>query len=239
MSVAVVLSASPFRKAAKVSSAATPGRTPRVIESPSATKRTLASSARRASVPRHQVTIDSNRVRPTTPYLLSVDRSIAFSCRSWMCPLTGDNALSCACLSTSPSAPREPVRLADFHVALFRDDLEDVAVDIPEKEAGERRRPLRLDQLRALLQQPAFQPLEIRSRKRQRDMSAELRLERRRLEVRDLDQVQLLARRDLEPGRWPADVVGPRDGPPAQGLGEERGRGADVAGGQGEVGPGP
>src|SRR5436305_9180265 len=95
-----------------------------------------------------------------------------------------------------------------LRLTLRGDDLEDVAVGAAEKEPGKRGRPLRVDQRGAVAQKPALQFIEISLSERDRDVPSELRFERRRREVGDLDKMQLLARRDLQPCRRPADVVG-------------------------------
>ena len=106
------------------------------------------------------------------------------------------------------------------------DDLEDVTIRVAEEEPREGRRPLRLDQLRAAGPQPGLQPIELLARKSDGDVTAELRLERGRREISHLDQMQFLLRRDPQPSGGTPDVVGPRDGLPAQRFGEKRrGRG--------------
>src|SRR5688572_14550032 len=71
------------------------------------------------------------------------------------------------------------------------DDLEDVAIGIAEEEATKGGLTDWLDQLGAVAQQSSFQCREFRQRRREGDMPAELRFERRRREVGDFDQVQL------------------------------------------------
>src|SRR5262245_56972235 len=99
--------------------------------------------------------------------------------------------------------------------------LEDLTVGAAEEEALERRRPQRRDQGGAEVLQPPLQPVELGPRDGDGDVPAELGLEGRRLEAGHLDQVQLLARRDLQPGRRAADVAGPGQRAPAQRSGEE------------------
>jgi len=69
--------------------------------------------------------------------------------------------------------------------------------------------------------QALFERRETGARKAQRDVPAVLLLERRGLELGNLDQVQLLPRRDLQPGGGRRVVPRPPDRRPAQDLVEE------------------
>src|SRR5260221_554543 len=96
------------------------------------------------------------------------------------------------------------------------DDFEDVAVGVLKEKPLEGGLAQRIDQLRAMGEQPGFERREIAGGMEQGDVPAKFALERRGLEILDLDQVNLLAGADFEPGRRPVDIGGAIDGAPEQ-----------------------
>jgi len=115
----------------------------------------------------------------------------------------------------------EPLLRQIFLAPLLLEYLEEVAIGVAEEEAVERRIAQGIDHLGPVGDQALFERWKTGARKAQRDVPAVLLLERRGLELGNLDQVQLLPRRDLQPGDGRRVVPRPPDRRPAQDLVEE------------------
>src|SRR3569623_2003386 len=123
---------------------------------------------------------------------------------------------SAACLVVSPCRHR-----TRFGRPLRRHDLKDIPIRIAEKESRKGRWPKRLDQLRPLGRQPPAQLWESRFRKGQRNVPAELLLERRCGKILHLDQVQFLSGRYLQPRGRAANIIGSFNRTPVESAYEE------------------
>src|SRR5258708_6858499 len=102
---------------------------------------------------------------------------------------------------------------------LLRDHFQHVSVRVPEKEAFDIPRPQRSYDLGPRLAEAVLQRREAVPRIGQGDVPAVFALEGRGLEIRHLDQVDLLAGGDLQPGGCERNVIRTIDRPPAQGFG--------------------
>ncbi len=92
---------------------------------------------------------------------------------------------------------------------------------VAEEKPFEGRLPIGADQLGPVLLQPRLESGEARPRDEGGEMSAVLPLERRGRKLGDLEEVNLLARCDGEPGGRDCDVPGMVDRPPSQRFLEE------------------
>src|SRR5213078_642155 len=88
---------------------------------------------------------------------------------------------------SSQSCPSSPFDYLE-HIAVHR---------LAKKEALERRGPERLNEGRALFDQPRFEFRELLQRVQHRDVPSELALERRHFEPLDVEHVHLLAAADI------------------------------------------
>src|SRR5262245_4162641 len=113
--------------------------------------------------------------------------------------------------------------------------LEDITVRVAEEEALKLSRALSDDQLGAVPRQALFQLGEAIAGIGKSQMPAVLPVEARRLEIRDLNEVQFLAGSDLEPGGRHGDVAGTVDRSPAERGGEEGARSLHIPGRQGAM----
>jgi len=97
-------------------------------------------------------------------------------------------------------------RASRFAGALGGDNLEHVTVRVSEEDPLEWCRALRSDQLGAQRREPGTQRLDLGQRISDGNVPTKFALERRSLEIFNLDQVQFLPWCNLQPCRGPVDV---------------------------------
>ncbi len=110
-----------------------------------------------------------------------------------------------------------------FLAPLLFEHLEKIAIGVAEEEPVEGRIAQGIDHLGPVSDQAFFERGKTGSRHAQRDVPAVLLLERRGLELGNLDQVEFLPGRDLQPGGGRRVVPRPPDRRPAQDFVEEGG----------------